>query len=133
VIFTCVHALQAVTTIRNLSANPSLDVKLVMDGVVPPLINLLRSPNPAVQEQAIVAVRNLSINPKNKVPSQCVCVYMHAYTQGAYVCVCIFFCVYISVFVTFSKLVETYKAQAYIRTYTHTHIYNRCVSSRKEV
>ncbi len=77
---------QAVTTIRNLSANPSLDVKLVMDGVVPPLINLLRSPNPAVQEQAIVAVRNLSINPKNKVSLFCVSVHIHWFKR---VCVCV--------------------------------------------
>jgi hypothetical protein len=37
---------------------------MVQEGALPPLIALLRSPLESIQEQAAVAVRNISVNPE---------------------------------------------------------------------
>ena len=66
------------------------DVKMAVEGAIPPLIALLSHPSTEVQLHACGAVRNLSVNDENKVKIardvglRCVCVCV-------YVCVCVVF------------------------------------------
>ncbi len=64
---------QAVGVIRNLSVNSlifhffsdskaEIRIRLVNEGALPPLIAMLRSPNEGIQENAVVTVRNISVN-----------------------------------------------------------------------
>ena len=49
-------------------------VKIVQEGGLPPLIALLRSPLDTIQEQAAVAIRNISVNAEYDVKIVQVCV-----------------------------------------------------------
>ena len=59
--------IQAAGCVRNLSVHPQNEFKIVQEGGIKPLVDLLRSPNYKVVEQAAVALRNLSVNDANKV------------------------------------------------------------------
>ena len=57
-------------------------VKIVQEGGLPPLIALLRSPLDSIQEQAAVAIRNISVNAEYDVKIVQVCVRLcHAPTR----------------------------------------------------
>jgi len=60
-----IYIYQAAVTLRNVSLTEENETALVHEGALPPLIELLQHTDDHIAEQALVTLRNMSVNVDN--------------------------------------------------------------------